>query len=35
MDTVLMKHKCNSKETRAKVRDAIAKIQEHCGAAVG
>ncbi len=35
MDTVLMKHKCNSKETRAKVRAAIAKIQEHCGTVTG
>lgn len=35
LDTVLMKHKCNSKQTRAKVRAAIAKIQEHCGAVVG
>ena len=35
LDTVLMKNKCCSTETRRLVRGAIAKIQEHCGAVVG
>lgn len=35
LDTVLMKNKCCSSETRRKVRGAIKLIQEHCGAAVG
>lgn len=35
LDTVLMKNKCCSRETRQKVRGAIKLIQDHCGAAVG
>lgn len=35
LDTVLMKNKCSSVETRKLVRCAIVKIQEHCGTTVG
>lgn len=33
LDTVLMKNKCNSKETRLKIRCGIEKIKKHCGTA--
>lgn len=35
LDTVLMKNKCNSRDTRQKVRGAIKLIQEYCGVVVG